>query len=268
MLADYQHHADLIILAESLYFVNILSHQYSYAIIFRMQRFKYDSSKMYCFSPPIMIATFLIEIGLAIYTIVRYKMNEMMVVILLLLTMLGLFQLGEYFVCTSGSEIWSRVGYMAITTLPALGVHLFYLLSDNKSRKVVTLVYAAMLAFAGYFLFSADVFKGYECTGNYVIFQLGSLASLLYEIYYFGLMFLSIGLSIYWLVNHPKAKSRKKLIEALIIGYLVFLIPTATVTSFFPDTRSAIPSIMCGFAVIFAIILALYIAPRALNKKA
>lgn len=232
-----------------------------------MKYLKIENSKMYCFSPPVMVATFLIEIGLAVYTLVRYKMSELLFVVLLLLTMLGIFQLSEYFVCTQSSEAWSRLGYVAITTLPALGIHLFYLLSANKRRQVVYFSYFIMILFSIYFLLAPNVFNGFECTGNYVIFQLNHTASLVYQIYYFGLMFLSIGLSWFWIKNHPKSKEKKNLIEALIVGYLVFLVPTAVVNSFFPESRSGIPSVMCGFAVIFAVILALYIAPRALKAK-
>jgi hypothetical protein len=41
------------------------------------------------------------------------------------------------------------------------------------------------------------------------------------------------------------------------------LIPTGIANSVKPETRAGIPSIMCGFAVIFAILLVVYIAPRA-----
>lgn len=214
-----------------------------------------------------MIATFVIELVLAIYTLYKYKLSELMVVILLLLTMLGVFQLAEYNVCTSASELWSRVGYAAITTLPALGVHLFYLLSGNKSRRIVLASYIAMLVAAIYFLAFDGVFTGYGCTGNYVIFELSSSATVLYSIYYFGLLAMSMALSIYWLIKNPRAKSKKQLIEALIVGYLMFLVPTATVITLFPDSQGGIPSIMCGFAVAFALVLAIYISPRALQAK-
>lgn len=214
-----------------------------------------------------MIATFAIEIVLAAYTLFKYKLSELMVVVFSLLTMLGVFQLAEYNVCTSGSEIWSRLGYAAITTLPALGIHLFYLLSVNKSRKVVGASYAAMAIALSYFLASSDVFTGYRCAGNFVIFELSSLTTVLYSVYYFSLLAVAISLSIYWLFKHPKAKTKKQLITALVVGYGVFLVPTATVITIFPDSQAGIPSIMCGFAVIFALILAVYIAPRALTVK-
>lgn len=226
-------------------------------------------NKLYCFSPPVMIATFVIEIILALYTLFRYKLNELLVVILLLLTMLGLFQYSEYNVCTEVSELWSRIGYVAITTLPTLGIHLFYLLTSNKSRILVSLSYAAMTIITCYFVFAPNIFTSYVCTGNYVIFGLSATSTIYYSLYYFGLLFLSLALSIYWLAKHPKSKSKRKLLEAFVAGYGLFLLPTITLITLIPQTSSAIPSIMCGFAVIFALILAVYIAPRALlkNKK-
>lgn len=214
-----------------------------------------------------MIATFVIEILLAAFILFRYKLTELAGVVLALLTMLGLFQFAEYSVCSAGSEIWSRIGYAAITTLPALGIHLFYLLSNNKSRKLVIASYSVMSFALVYFLAFPNVFASYECTGNYVIFELTGSASALYSVYYFGLLFTAIGLSIKWILNNPRSKNKRQLIEALIVGYLVFLVPTATVTTIFPDSASAIPSIMCGFAVLFALILAIYIAPRALVPR-
>lgn len=214
-----------------------------------------------------MIATFAIEVALALFTVLRYRINELLVIIFALLTMLSLFQYSEYMVCTEQSEIWSRIGYAAITTLPALGIHLFYLLSGKKARGLVIGYYLAMSTIMAYFLTMPNVFTNYSCTGNYVIFGLSTQTTIAYSVYYFGLLAISIGLSIGWLIKHPKNKRKKSLIEALVVGYGIFLVPTTTVITIFPDTQSAIPSIMCGFAVLFALLLALYIAPRALVKR-
>lgn len=68
-----------------------------------------------------MVATFLIEIALALYMIVRYHMNSATRLIIGALGMLAIFQISEYFVCGgvgASSGTWSRVGYMAITALP------------------------------------------------------------------------------------------------------------------------------------------------------
>ena len=63
-------------------------------------------------------------------------------------------------------------------------------------------------------------------------------------------------------------KTRKlRTIQALILGWLVFLVPTAIANIVNPASRSGIPSVMCGFAVLFALVLTLYILPRIAVKK-
>jgi hypothetical protein len=57
-----------------------------------------------CFSPPVMFATMAIETVLAIYTLVRYKMNTIGRLSVATLIALATFQLAEYFVCTGSSS--------------------------------------------------------------------------------------------------------------------------------------------------------------------
>ena len=45
--------------------------------------------------------------------------------------------------------------------------------------------------------------------------------------------------------------------RGMVVGYLVFMVPTITANALNPSTLEGLPSIMCGFAVIFAVILAL-----------
>src|SRR6185312_258892 len=78
-----------------------------------MPELQQKSTRLNCFSPPVMIATMVIETILAVYTVWRYKMSDM--VRLAAITLLGLatFQLAEFFVCTGsiGHTIeWSRFG--------------------------------------------------------------------------------------------------------------------------------------------------------------
>lgn len=213
-----------------------------------------------------MIATFLTEIMLALYVVVRYHMNNTTRLIVAALGMLSLFQLSEYFVCGgfgASSAAWSRVGYVAITALPPIGLHLLYVLSGNPSRKLVVTAYASMAAFMSYFLFSPTAFAGHECTGNYVIFQIGINAARAYGTYYYGWLLAAILIGWRWMTSAKYDKKVRQQVAALIIGYLVFLIPTGIANTVKPETRAGIPSIMCGFAVLFALILVLYITPRA-----
>jgi len=64
-----------------------------------------------------------------------------------------------------------------------------------------------------------------------------------------------------------KQKNQKEALYGMIIGYLVFLLPTAIANTISPETMAGIPSIMCGFAVLFALILFFYIIPRVTKAK-
>jgi hypothetical protein len=83
--------------------------------------------------------------------------------------------------------------------------------------------------------------------------------------YYYTWLFVGIALSLYFAI---KAKSLVR--EALILqaaGFLVFVLPTGIVNDVSPKTISGIPSIMCGFAVLYALILVFAIVPRSAKAR-
>lgn len=237
---------------------------------------KRTGTQFNCFSPPVMIATIIIELTLAIYTVMRYKFNT--VGRLIVFTLIGLagFQLAEYNVCdglAGQNEFWSRLGFAFITVLPPLGVHLVHVLAKRPAGNIVRVAYATMVAYISIYLFLPGVFDSQICQGNYVIFHIGP-AGLggSYWLYYFGWMLTGIVLGMRWMsVLRGKSKAVRqqiKTIQALIIGWLVFVIPTAIINVIDPTTMDGIPSIMCGFAIIYALILGLYILPKAGQQKA
>jgi hypothetical protein len=238
---------------------------------------RHGSTQFNCFSPPVMAATLIIEFGLAAYTIWRYKMTVVTRLAVALLAGLATFQLAEYHVCTgagtASAEMWSRIGFVAISTLPAVGTHLMHVLADKPQRKAVVLSYASMVGFSVFFLTYSGVFVGHECTGNYVIFQLGSHIGGVYALtYYYLWLAFGIFMGARWanqlmLKKGKVARNRLLAVRGLIAGYLVFLVPCAIANTVSPSSRAGIPSIMCGFAVLLALILVLYILPRAAQAK-
>ncbi len=227
-----------------------------------------------CFSPPVMIATMIIETWLAIYTVWRYKMTVITRLVTITVLALAIFQLAEYFVCTGIGSMtvpWSRVGFVAITALPPLGLHIMHVLAGKPGRRLVNGAYASMIAFIGVFLLWPDTFIGHQCTGNYVIFQFTANVTGTYGVYYFGWLLTGIGLGFKW-ANELKAKGKTSLrqlqtVQGMILGYLVFLVPSGLSMAVKPDVRRGIPSVLCGFAVLLALILVLYIMPRAAERK-
>jgi len=226
------------------------------------------TNKLFCFSPPVMIATFVIEIILAAYVIVRYKMTPLVRLGTAVLVLLALFQLAEYNVCghSFGTvNLWSRIGYIAITMLPPLGIHLVYMLAKRKPGVLVWISYALGVAFALLFGLSKSAFVGHVCAGNYNIFQLASPIGGLYFIYYYALLFMGIGLCLYFTIGADKLVKQVLTLQA--VGYLSFLLPTIVVNTISVDTLAGVPSIMCGFAVLYAIIIALGIIPMTSKKR-
>ena len=228
-----------------------------------------------CFSPPVMLATLLIEFSLAAYVLIRYHMTTATRLIASLLAGLATFQLAEYYVCTNSTgftEQWSRLGFAAITLLPPLGLHLMHVLANKPNRRLVKAAYLTMAGFTVFFLTAQNAFAGHQCTGNYVIFQFSNNVTGVYSVYYFGWIAAAVALGLSW-ADQLKAKgktalTRLRTVQALIIGYMVFMVPAAVAMMINPETRRGIPSILCGFAILLALVLGGYILPRAGKLKA
>jgi hypothetical protein len=222
-----------------------------------------------CFSPPVMLATFSIEIILLLVTVFTKKLNKTTKLICASLFALAFFQLCEYFVCGGlgvNAAAWSRMGFIAISTLPPLGLHLMFSIAGKKSKLIVPAGYLVMAGWIALFGFSESAFTNHQCVSNYVIFHLQHYVGYAYTVYYYGLLLLGIIVALHFSKKSQK-KAQKQALYGMIAGYLVFLIPTAVVNTINPETMAGIPSIMCGFAVLFAFIMFGYIVPRTTSKK-
>lgn len=229
--------------------------------------FKKYTGKFYCFSPPVMLATFLIEFGMLFYVLWRYKLNTISRLVVASLACLGVFQLAEYMICGGlgmNTAEWSRLGYVGITMLPALGMHLILTIAGKKPTALLTASYGTAALFAATFAFVPGVVNIDECRPNYAVFNLDSVAAKLYLLQYYGWLF--AGLFAAWTLAKQVPKQAKAL-YGMIAGYLVFLVPTTTLNFVDPATLSGVPSIMCGFAILYAGILVAYVLPLAGRSK-
>lgn len=237
-----------------------------------MTRMRYlKTHTLYCFSPPVMIITFVIEIGCLIYTLWRYKFNAISRISSLILLCLAIFQLAEYNVCEGSFGIsslsWARLGYAAITLLPPLGIHLAtHLADDAKSKWLVYGSYGSGLVFAAFFLLVDHGIESQQCLGNYVIFNIAPTASVLYAAYYYILLGVAVLYS--WVsASGSSSPDRAHALQFLSIGYMAFIIPTIAAVIINPTAVLGIPSIMCGFAVILALLISFFVLPRYFKSK-
>lgn len=219
-----------------------------------------------CFSPPVMLGTFLVETLLAIFVAIRFMPKLFQSLVCVLLLCLGLFQLAEYQVCVgpgAWAPTWGRIGLVAITVLPSIGMHLIG--TVTRKSVLIPIGYAIAAAYTLTFLLVPDATGAPECQGNYVILQIrGGFFGVLYELYYaifVGLAILELVLRLTRREPPPGLGFSRRLIGFTLAGYLSFTLPMAITGTFSPELRRATPSIMCGFAVCLALILAVYVSP-------
>jgi hypothetical protein len=79
--------------------------------------------------------------------------------------------------------------------------------------------------------------------------------------YYYGWLMVGVGYAMQ-AARALKELSKQKALRGFALGYMAFIVPTTAVNIIDPNTISGIPSIMCGFAVILAIIITTVVLPN------
>lgn len=211
-----------------------------------------------------MLATFALELVLVLWVLVRYSLrNRHIRLVMLILMFLAIFQLSEFWVCGGlglNALVWSRVGFAAITLLPVLGIHLVLELAGRPKHRLIYPVNLVAIAIAAVFLFVPSSINARVCQGNYIIFRLQDPVNLFYGYFYDGLLLLGAGLSLYYR-SRVKEQSAKDSLLWSFIAYLIFMVPTGIVYWVNPSNLG-LPSIMCGFAIFYALILVFFILPK------
>jgi hypothetical protein len=214
-----------------------------------------------------MLATFVIEVSLALYSVWRYKLTAVSRLAVLILASLASFQLAEYMVCggLGWSHIeWARFGYVAITLLPALGIHMLTTIANKKMPWLIGAAYFTCVSFVAFYVLGAGAVNGQACYPNYAVFYTNSNVSQWYTAYYYGWLMIGTYLAWNWGMENPEIR---KSLHAMMLGYLVFLLPTTAFNIIDPTTIKGIPSIMCGFAVMLAVIIVTKVLPKSAEKR-
>ncbi len=221
-----------------------------------------DKYSFFCFTPEVMLATFIIEFLTAAYAYVRFRGTLFGKLSVLMLILLGFFQFAEYQICAGNDPIfWARLGFVVITLLPPLGIHLISLVTGN--RIFLQFAYTLAAVFVIIFAFAPRSITGGICGGNYIIFNTAQELYWTYAIYYFGLLFLGIFDALATLKNNMSSKDgNMSLLLWMLLGYFSFMVPMGFAYFIFPDTAQAVASVMCGFALIFALMLGFIIAKK------
>lgn len=225
-----------------------------------MKKILKNKSTLFCFTPEVMLLTFVTEMILALYTFIKYRTSKFGRAVVLTLILLATFQIAEFGICRGTNPlIWAKIGFVAITLLPVLGLYLIYLL-DRKAH-FLRLGYVFAAGFLMFFIFVPNSIQGAACGGNYVIFSGPQGLYMLWGSYYFGFLLLAVWELLDRMLTLSKKEKVKKLFFWFIIGYLSFILPLAVLYFLFESVRGGITSVMCGFAILFALILTFKIIP-------
>lgn len=229
-----------------------------------------DKNTFYCFSPAVMLGTFIIELLLAIYIIFKQKVrtNIELLCVVILICLAG-FQAIEFLLCRSSSAatkvMLAQIGLVFITLLPPLGLHLAHSLANIKLRWYVTVSYFMACGWIVFFsLYQGAVNAGY-CEANYAVIDLPERVGFLWGTYYMGLLFIGVW-EAYTFSRSKKFEKYRTALRYLVLGYLVFMVPAAVIRFIYPFTENGIPSIMCGFALLLAFTLTFLVIPSTRKK--
>lgn len=215
-----------------------------------------------------MLATFFIEVFLAIYILTTRKMNKNVKIAVLILIFLSIFQLAEYGICEGFGykpDVWAKIGFISITLLPPLGLHLVHSLASKRRNVLVYSSYGLATLWIGVFLFGG-LMTSPVCSGNYVIFNIADPWETLYYIYYDFILLLSMALGLYF-ATQQKTRRIKVALYTLVFGYAAFILPSMLFAYIGKNDHGALPSILCGFAVILAVTIAFGVVPKISKKQ-
>ena len=199
-----------------------------------------------------------IEFLLLFNLLVFVKKNRVNVVALMMITLLASYQTMEFLMCQVGlqNSFYPYLAFVIISFLPPLNLLLTINLKDQKIDKKLYLIFLPAIVFSVYYLFVIPEFAVTSCTVLYASYHypLGDLFGFFY--------YLPILISIFLLIRFIKNNSDNKLkliAKVLLFGSLFISIPVLIgFTLMFLKNYaiiSAMESIMCKFAFVYAVCL-------------
>lgn len=207
-------------------------------------------------SGTISLIFFVIEFVMLIIMSNKNRKHPFFKTLFSVIILLQIYQLTEFLLCIGVNvNITSRIAFASISFLPPTG----YLLATRIvgwNHKDYWIWFIIGIGFSLFYLISPESVELVDCNPLYAIYLIPQ--GYFYGIYYFGCIFCSIGLLTYFIHKNLQYNVKKYSIWT-IIGYISFLLPMG-ITVFFvkEEGGSTIPSIMCKYAIILAILLFFY----------
>jgi len=208
-----------------------------------------------CFTPGISISTALIEFAIAVFLLVVYRKTVVVKFFVALLVFLGLYQFTEFMLCTTNNvQLWVRLGFLAYTFLPAIGLH--FVLRYTKKNFNILMIYIPVIIFSLIALFTKN-FSSLAICGKFFVsskLSINPVVLVLYWLYYTVYAFVSAFILLRAAMIAKNALKRQVYLMIIMAEFLS-IFPALILLVLFPSLRLIIfPSVYCQFAIIFAFI--------------
>jgi hypothetical protein len=178
----------------------------------------------------------------------------------LVLLLLAGYQLTEVAICADvgTAGFLPRLAFIIVTWLPALGLLLVAQIQQPQSRACYGFAFA-MLGVSGgivaWIALDPSFAAASVCNAVYARYAHTQPRFQLYAAYYWTGLLGMIALSGFGL-HAARNPVRRRLHAHVLLGTLGFILPSIAVSYFVPETKHALPSILCHFALILALLLA------------
>ena len=201
------------------------------------------------------------EISVLIWALTRSGRDKVVFAGSTILLLLSLYQIMEILTCLSptGSVMFAKLGYLAITWLPALGLLLICFLFPYRSNTMLRFVQLMLLAsfFMNIWILADSSFvHGSVCSIVFARYKHSMPQFNFYGIYYhLGLMGMLVT-STLGIMKSNEQKIRIKL-GIMLLGTITFIFPALLVVVVFTPADGSLTSVLCHFALFLAISITL-----------
>jgi len=216
------------------------------------------------YSPVLAVATAAFEIVVAAWALGRVRRSHDERSVLLttsaILLLLAAYQLAEVAICAdvTAAGFGPRLAFIIVTWLPPLDLLLIAQLRKPRSRVTSGAAYAMLAAAAGMVVW-ISVDRSFAtasvCNAVYARYVHAMPRFFIYSSFYWVGLLEMVLLSGYGALACRDKRRRGQLMQ-LFVGTLAFVVPSIALSWFVPPARGALPSIMCHFALVFAVCLA------------
>jgi len=199
---------------------------------------------------------FIIELVSLVIILKRNNQHPNFLPICFILILLQLYQLSEFMICIEiDPNITGRIAFVSITFLPPSG-HYLTSKTVNWKYKDDLVWFGFGILFSLYYIFTPDAIELVSCNPFYAVYEY-KMATL-YGWYYLGIIFWSLILMLRFVIKNFNIP-QKRTVGLILLGYIACLVPVGIMIYLVdPKYGSAVPSIMCKYAIVLAILLFIY----------